>query len=149
MVRYAGNNTLSKSGKDWWASDIGGGFSYRYRYDPVFYGQVSAAGTFFLTLLFAAFVFFFGTRTNDDYTMVFIILGIGTFISFLYLVLGPTYKRWDLRSSINYCQRRLGKRATEAAVQECLETREMEERLGGGGGGFWWGMLFGSALNNN
>lgn len=132
--KYGRNNTPLAS--------MGGSYSYKMRYDPWFYGKMMAVYSVAFAALISVFAYFFMDKSKIPMYM-----GIGLFIGVCFLIFGPMYKRYDLRSSIDYCKRQIGASASKKSLQACLERREDYEGMNSGGG-FFDGFIFGSILNN-
>lgn len=102
------------------ASQFGGGFSYKLRYDPS-YGAKFYSGL--VILLVIVYLIFGGFTSTASYAVV----GGGIFIALLIYFIYPSWKRYDLGSSVDYCTRLLGPKASKDSIRACTETRENVE----------------------
>jgi hypothetical protein len=59
------------------------------------------------------------------------------------------YRRMDVGASVNYCQRQLGRKATPARVQACVERRQDRQEIKDSSNGFFSGLLLGTMLDNH
>ena len=121
---YINNQISSKS------ATMGGNFSYRYRYDPVYYARVTAFGITVLTLLAAGANYYFN-RDKEEHTYKYVLI-IGGVLALIALILGPSYKRYDIRSSVAYCKRFLGPKASKKRIRACVEGRQNLEAMSTG-----------------